>query len=102
MNPAVLNNSFVQVALPIMFTILIATWINNKGLDGVHKAMDKGLDGVNKGLEAVNRRVDDLRSDMNDRFREVTSRLDRIDDTLKTHSGQIAALEERVSPLGRR
>jgi len=99
MNPAVLNNSFVQVALPIMFTILIATWINNKGFDkgleGVHKAMDKGLD-------AVNRRIDDLRSDMNDRFREVNSSLDRIDDTLKTHSGQIAALEERVSPLGRR
>jgi hypothetical protein len=84
MNPAVLNNPFVQVALPIMFTILIATWINNKGLEG------------------VNRRLDDLRSDMNNRFGEVNRRLDRIDDTLKTHSGQIAALEERVSPLGRR
>ncbi len=95
MNPAVLNNSFVQVALPIMFTILIATGVNNKGLDGVHKAMHKGLD-------TVNRRIDDLRSDMNDRFGEVNHRLDRIDDTLKTHSAQIAALEERVSPLGRR
>ena len=88
MNPAVLNNPFVQVALPIMFTILIATWINNK-------AMDKGLDGVN-------RRIDDLRSDMNRRFDDVNRRLDRIEDTLKTHSAQIALLEERVSPLGRR
>ena len=84
MNPAVLNNSFVQVALPIMFTILIATWINNKGFD--------------KGLDGVNRRLDDLRSDMNDRFGEVNRRLDRLGDTLKTHSGQITSLEERVSP----
>jgi hypothetical protein len=65
MNPAaVLNNPFVQVALPIMFTILIATWVNNKTFDG------------------VNRRLDDLRSDLNDCFGEVNRRLDRIDDTL--------------------
>lgn len=58
MNPALLNNPFLQVALPIMFTIPIATWVNNKGSDG------------------LNRRIDDLT--------------------------QIALLEERVSPLGRR
>ena len=91
MNPAVLNNSFVQVGLPIMFTILIATWINNKGLDG-----------VNRRIDDLNRRIDDLRSDMNERFGEVNRRLDRIEDTLKTHSTQIALLEERISPLGRR
>jgi len=84
MNPAMLNNPFVQVALPIMFTILIATWINNKGFD------------------AINRRIDDLRSDMNKRFDEVNRRLDRIEETLKSHSTKIASLEERVSPLGRR
>ena len=58
MNPALLNNPFLQVAMPIMFTILIATWVNNKGSGG------------------LNRRIDDLT--------------------------QIALLEERVSPLGRR
>jgi septal ring factor EnvC (AmiA/AmiB activator) len=84
MNPAMPNNPFVQVALPIMFTILIAAWINDKDFDG------------------VNRRIDDQRSNMNERFGEVNRRLDRIDDTLKTHSAQIASLEERVSPLGRR
>jgi len=95
MNPAMLNNPFVQVALPIMFTILIATWINNK-------AFDKGFDGVNRRIDDVNRRIDELRSDMNERFGEVNRRLDRIEDTLKTHSTKIASLEERVSPLGRR
>jgi tetrahydromethanopterin S-methyltransferase subunit G len=50
----------------------------------------------------LNRRVDELRSDMNDRFGEVNRRLDRIEDTLKFHSTKITSLEERVSPLGRR
>jgi hypothetical protein len=79
MNPAVLNNPFVHVALPVMFTILIATWINNKGFD-------KGFDGVNRRIDDLNRRIDDLRSDMITRFDEVNRRLDRIEDTLKTHT----------------
>ena len=95
MSPAILNNQFVQVALPIMFTILIAAWVNGRG-------MDRGLHGVHKGFDGVNRRLDDLRADMNDRFGDVNRRLDRIDDTLKIHSGKIAVPEERTSPLGRR
>ena len=72
MNPAILNNSFMQVALPIMFTVLLAAWINSRGID--------------KGLEGVSRRLDDLRADMNNRFGEVNRRLDHLDETLKTHS----------------
>jgi len=88
MNPAILNNQFVQVALPIMFTVLLAAWINSRGMD--------------KGIEGVNRRLDDLRGDMNDRFGDVSRRLDRIDETLRAQSGKIAVLEERTSPLARR
>ncbi len=102
MNPAMLNNPFVQVALPIMFTILIASWFNNKGLDGVNRRIDDLRSDMNKRFDDVNRRVDELRADMNDRFGEVNRRLDRIEDTLKSHSTKIASLEERVSPLGRR
>jgi hypothetical protein len=40
MNPALLQNQFVQVALPIMFTVLIAAWMNGKGLDGVKGRLD--------------------------------------------------------------
>jgi hypothetical protein len=88
MNPAMLNNQFVQVALPIMFTVLLAAWINSRGMD--------------KAIEGVNRRLDDLRADMNDRSGEVNRRLDRIDETLNAQSGKIAILEERMSPLARR
>jgi hypothetical protein len=40
MTPAILQNQFVQVALPIMFTVLIAAWINGKGLDGIKGRLD--------------------------------------------------------------
>jgi len=46
MNPAILNNPFMQVALPIMFSILLAARINSRGID--------------KGLEGVNRRLDEF------------------------------------------
>lgn len=73
MNPAILQNQFVQVALPIMFTVLIAAWMNSKGLDG------------------INRRLDD-----------IVARLGRIETKLEGHDERIVRLEERTSPLGRR
>ena len=72
-NPAILQNQFVQVALPIMITVLIAAWMNGKGLDG------------------VNRRLDD-----------VVARLGRIEVKLEGHDERIVRLEERTSPLARR
>ncbi len=35
-----LNNPFFQVALPIMVTMLVASWLNSKGFDGIHKRLD--------------------------------------------------------------
>jgi hypothetical protein len=72
-NPAILQNQFVQVALPIMITLLVAAWMNGKGLDG------------------INRRLDD-----------IVSRLGRIEVKLEGHDGRIVRLEERTSPLARR
>ena len=62
-------NDFVQVALPIMFAVLLAAWIDSRSMG--------------KGIERVNRRLDDFRADMNDRFDEISRRLDRIDKRLK-------------------
>ena len=84
MNPSVvLNQPFIQVALPIMVTLALATWWNNK-------------------------RIDDLRSDMNrrfdegnHRFDEVIKRLDRIDATLNNYGERIVRVEERTSLLGK-
>ena len=98
MNPAILNNQFVQVALPIVLTIFIAAWMNGRAIDG-----------INKRIDDVNRRFDDLRSDMNSRFVEVSRkfdevnrRLDKIDAKLDEHGTRVTVLEERTSPLGRR
>ena len=84
MNPAILQSQFVQVALPIMFTVLIASWINNKAFD------------------TISRRIDDLRADMNTRFGEVNVRLERIERKLDNHDERLVRLEERTSPVTRR
>jgi hypothetical protein len=95
---AVVNNPFVTTALPIMFTVLLAVWMNNKGFDGIHK----GMDGLHK-------RLDDMRSDFSRQFAQIDKRFDRIEDRLErieakidSHETRIVRLEERSSPLTRR
>lgn len=73
MNPALVQTPFVQIALPIMFTIFMAVWMNSRGFD------------------SVNRRLDD-----------VVARLGRIEVKLDNHEERIVRLEERTSPLTRR
>ena len=84
MNPAILQNQFVQVALPIIITIAIAAFMNNRAFDGIYKSFD----GVYKALDAVNHRLDD-----------IVARLGRIEVKLEDHADRIAGLEERTSPL---
>jgi tetrahydromethanopterin S-methyltransferase subunit G len=87
-NPAILNNPFTQVALPIMFTILIAAWLNGKGLDAINRRIDDLRNDMNT-----------LRSDMNSRFGEVNRRLDSIERKLDDHGTRLTRVEEQVSPL---
>lgn len=60
-----LNNPFFQVALPIMFSILVAAWLNSKGFYG------------------ITRRLDDLRSDMNILRSDMNTRLNEVNRSLK-------------------
>lgn len=64
------NNPFFTVALPIMVTMALATWANNKAFDGIHKRLDDlvarlgriedRLTAVEVRLTAVERKVDSL------------------------------------------
>lgn len=65
-----LNQPFVQVALPMMFTILLAGWANSKGFDG------------------VNKRIDD-----------IVGRLGRIEDRLLGIETRVSSLERKVGAL---
>jgi hypothetical protein len=80
---AILNSQFVQVALPLMLTLSIAAWWNNKRVDDLRSDMNRRFDDANR------------------RFDEIFKRLDRIDDTLKNYGERIVRLEERTSPLTR-
>jgi hypothetical protein len=63
MNPAV--QQFVSVALPIMVTLVATIWIAQWS--------------QNKRFDDLNRRFDDLKTDMNCRFEELIKRLERIE-----------------------
>jgi len=81
-NPAasnLLQQPFIQVALPILIGLTLAAWLQNKRFDD------------------VNRRIDEFRSDMNQRLNDVNQRLDRIETKLDNHNERIARLEELTS-----
>lgn len=40
MIPIILQSSFVQTALPIMFTILVAVWVNNRSAEATYNRFD--------------------------------------------------------------
>ena len=102
---ALLNSQFVQVALPLMVTLIVAVIANNKTLE----VMSKRIEDVGKRIEDVGKRIDDggkrvvdlgrrieyIRNEMNHRF-------DKIDTLLREHDQRIVRLEERTSPLTRR
>lgn len=76
MNPQLFQQPFFQVTLPLMGTIIVATW-----------AM------VSKN----NRRLDDIIRHVE----RIQARLDSIEKTLREFGERITRLEERTSPIHR-
>jgi hypothetical protein len=80
MNPALFQQPFFQVTLPLMVTFAAAIWLASW---------------------AQNKRFDDLKDDINRRLDEIVARLERIEKKLDDHETRIVKLEERTSPLRR-
>lgn len=85
---------FVSVALPIMLTLVVTIWLASW-------SQNKRFDDIVSGF---NKRMDDLRADINARFAEanrrideILGRLDRIEKKLDNHEERIVRLEERTS-----
>jgi len=81
----------VQVTLPIVFTIAVAAWLNNKRIDD-----------INKRFEDVNKHFDDLRADIKDMRADFKAILHELQSISKDHEKRIVTLEERTSPILRR
>ena len=82
MNPAaasILQQPFIQVALPIIIALMLAAWMQNKRFDD-----------LNRRIDDQNRLIGEFRHDMN-------QRLERIEAKLENHNERIARLEERTS-----
>ena len=51
----------LTVTLPILATILIAAWLNNRRVDSVDSSLNKRIDALS---DSLNRRIDDLRAEI--------------------------------------
>jgi hypothetical protein len=99
---------FVQIALPIVITFVMATWYQGKRLDDLRSEMIGRFDGLRSemigridGLGThLNGRIDGLGSHINGRIDEthrrldeIIKRLDHIDAKLENHENRITRLE---------
>lgn len=96
---AILNNPFMQVALPIMFAVLVAAWLNGKSMEAISKRIDdlrSDMNGRNADVRnLINGRFDDIRNLVNGRFDDINHRLGAIE-------GRLSRLESSASPLLKR
>jgi uncharacterized protein Yka (UPF0111/DUF47 family) len=80
---SMINQPFFQVALPLMVTILVATftaaWSSNKRIDEISRR----LDDTNRRLDNIERRLDRLESELMKTLLSIDHRL--------------TVLEERIS-----
>ena len=83
MNPvAILNTPFVQVALPIVVTFIVAAWLNGKRLE------DFRID-VNRRFDDHDQRFNESRSEMVNFHSEMIMRFDRLESMLGDHNQRI-------------
>lgn len=73
-----LNQPFFQVALPIMVTLVVAIWV---------------------AQWSQNKRFDDLKENINERFKEVNKRLDKIENILEDVQKTLKDYGERIVKL---
>jgi hypothetical protein len=77
-----LNHPTFSVALPIVVSVLVASWVSLR-------SNAKSVDLLGKRIDDLSKRIDDLRSDMNVHFTAVDTRLGRLED-------KVSGLQERA------
>jgi hypothetical protein len=79
---------FVQIALPIIVSFVLATWYQNSRITDPHESLSKC--------------IDDLRDDMNARFSDVNARFNEVNAGIGGVEKRLERLEERVEALQER
>ena len=71
----ILQTQFVQVALPIMFSVLVAAWWQNKRVDDLKDAMNERFASIEKHLEKIDAQLDKIET----RLEEFAGRIIRLE-----------------------
>jgi predicted nuclease with TOPRIM domain len=87
----IFQQPFVQITLPILIGFVsIGIW-QNRRIDDLRSDMNGRFADMRGHFAEINRRID-----------EIIQRLDRIERKLDDHEQRLVRLEERTSPLGKR
>ena len=81
---------FIQVALPIVITLILASIYQNKRIDDLRTDHKNQFDDLRVFIA-------DRFNDMNRRFDGVDKRLEKIEGKLELHGERITKVEERTS-----
>lgn len=87
MNPALFQQPFFQVTLPLMVTFIASIWI-------AQWAQNKRFDDLNKRFDDLGKRFGEMKA-------EIVKRLDAIEAKLDNHHERIIRLEAEASPIAR-
>ena len=94
MNPAaILNSQFVQVSLPIVFTLAFGIWFNNKRIDDLRADLNRFESNVDARFDRVDARFERVDA----RFDRVDTRFDRLEALLNGLEQRVTRVEERTS-----
>lgn len=91
MNPSVvqwLNLPVFQITLPIVVTMLVAAWLNNRRIEEVSRRLDDTI-----------RRLDTIEQRLDTRFERIETRFERVDERLNEILSLLRDLDKRVSVL---
>ena len=103
---------FLSIALPIVASIFMAAWLQNKRFedtnasnrqmhDDTNAVIREMRDDINRRFDDVNASIRQMREDVNRRFDEVVKRLERIETKQDSHEQRLTRVEERTSPFAR-
>ena len=92
-----IDQPFFQLTLPLMVTILVATFVAVRSTNRRIEELSHRLDVINRRLDDVDRRF----GDVDGRFGGIDRRFDEVMRVLMSIDHRLTVLEERGFPLVR-
>jgi vacuolar-type H+-ATPase subunit I/STV1 len=90
---------FLTIALPVMITLFLGIWSQNKRFDDMSKRTDDTNRRIDDLAKSLHNQLEQTAGNINRRLDESIKGLERIETKLDKHEERLIRLEERASPI---